>query len=240
MVKITKNEHGFSAIEMILIIVIVAIIGFVGWYVYHSMKNTSSTYYSATTISSNNSPKFSKNNEHNATTSSSTDQYVGWKTAILQYEQLSFKYPENWSLTNKSTASPKSSGGCVYPGSDIATINGPNDEQVILSSGSASCNSGGGGQVQVRSTPITVLKSSDYLMFQNTSGVVTPVSACVSSTNSTTVDPVVQSRNVYVYSTSKPAYDTFCFYNSADKTVAALESDSGLTTAKLILKSMAY
>ncbi len=34
-----KNEAGFSAIEGLLILVLVAIIGFVGWYIYHRQHN---------------------------------------------------------------------------------------------------------------------------------------------------------------------------------------------------------
>lgn len=55
MSKITNNEKGFSAVEGLLILVIVAVVGFVGWYVNNTNKKTNSTY-NATTQSSQSTP----------------------------------------------------------------------------------------------------------------------------------------------------------------------------------------
>jgi hypothetical protein len=40
MSKIRHNQRGFSAVESLLVIVAVAIIGFVGWYVFHAKQTT--------------------------------------------------------------------------------------------------------------------------------------------------------------------------------------------------------
>jgi Tfp pilus assembly protein PilV len=45
--NIHKSQNGFSAIEALLILIIVAIIGGTGWYVYNSNKNTNNIYNSA-------------------------------------------------------------------------------------------------------------------------------------------------------------------------------------------------
>jgi predicted negative regulator of RcsB-dependent stress response len=46
-VKIRKHEQGFSIVEALLILVIVGILGFVGWFVWHSQKATDKAYSSA-------------------------------------------------------------------------------------------------------------------------------------------------------------------------------------------------
>ena len=52
MYKYSKNENGFSVVEVILIFVIVALIGVVGWLAYKDHGNTT-TRYTATTSSNN-------------------------------------------------------------------------------------------------------------------------------------------------------------------------------------------
>ena len=54
--KLSKNESGFSALEVILIIVIVALVGFTGWYVYSSQQKANKNL--AATTSGN--PTFKK------------------------------------------------------------------------------------------------------------------------------------------------------------------------------------
>lgn len=50
------DERGFSAIETVLVVVIVAAIGLVGWYVYRARQNTNKTYNAIN--SSSTSPGF--------------------------------------------------------------------------------------------------------------------------------------------------------------------------------------
>ncbi|HZL07568.1 MAG TPA: hypothetical protein VFC50_00030 [Candidatus Dormibacteraeota bacterium] len=53
-----QDERGFSPIETILVIVIVAVIGFVGWFVYHAKQTTDKSLNAANTTSNNAGPKF--------------------------------------------------------------------------------------------------------------------------------------------------------------------------------------
>jgi Tfp pilus assembly major pilin PilA len=46
------DEAGFSAIETVLVVVIVAAVGLIGWYVYHARQNTNNLY-NATNSSTN-------------------------------------------------------------------------------------------------------------------------------------------------------------------------------------------
>jgi len=46
-----KNQQGFGAVEGLLIVVVVAVIAFVGWYIYNGNKKASNTYNAASTSS---------------------------------------------------------------------------------------------------------------------------------------------------------------------------------------------
>ncbi len=60
MSKLKAKEIGSSPFKAALLFVIIALVGFVGWYVYNSAKNTNTTYESAAVINSNSPPKFTK------------------------------------------------------------------------------------------------------------------------------------------------------------------------------------
>jgi predicted negative regulator of RcsB-dependent stress response len=47
------DENGFSAVESILVLVIVAAIGLLGWYVYHVRQNTNGLYNATNSTSPN-------------------------------------------------------------------------------------------------------------------------------------------------------------------------------------------
>ncbi len=49
MKKINKNEHGFSYIEIVLVLVVVGVIGATGWYVWNIKKTTDYSYKNAAT-----------------------------------------------------------------------------------------------------------------------------------------------------------------------------------------------
>jgi competence protein ComGC len=55
--KIKKNQDGFGAIEMLLIIVIFVIIGSIAFYIYHSNKNVTKTYNSDNQTNNNSTAK---------------------------------------------------------------------------------------------------------------------------------------------------------------------------------------
>jgi hypothetical protein len=78
------NQKGFGAVEGLLILILVSILGFTGYYVYHSRNNATSTYNNAASTGTNvsNSPQ----NLKKYTDSSGT---------------YSFSYPENWAVSEK-------------------------------------------------------------------------------------------------------------------------------------------
>lgn len=82
--EIRNNQYGFSAVETALVLVIVGLIGFVGWYVWHSNKKADDTLSSANKTAQTNTPVRAKP----ATTVSYTDDS---KTYTLTY-------PKAWTI----------------------------------------------------------------------------------------------------------------------------------------------
>src|ERR1700677_551969 len=92
--RISKNQKGFGALEIILIIVVIILIGVVGYLVY---KNHHKAVLTKVVTITTTAPANSKG----STTSS--DPYAGWKPYELKYEQLSFEYPATWTPTDTSS-----------------------------------------------------------------------------------------------------------------------------------------
>lgn len=93
-----KQEQGFSAIEVIIILVIAGIIGFAGWFVYNrsQSKETSNTASPSTATSAT------------ATTAPvAVDPYADWQAYTMTSTDISFKYPKAWTATTSSSSSIK-------------------------------------------------------------------------------------------------------------------------------------
>lgn len=86
--KLQKDEKGFSAVELVLVLVIVALIGVIGWFVYknHNKTTNNSSVSSTSNSSASTQPK----------TTSAPDPYTGWQTYSSSSLGVSFKYPANW------------------------------------------------------------------------------------------------------------------------------------------------
>lgn len=81
-----NNHSGFSVVEALLMLLIVGILGFVGWFVYHSQKvadksyNAQSSAGQATTTADN----------------AKTEAMASWSTFNNETIGLTFKYPSDW------------------------------------------------------------------------------------------------------------------------------------------------
>jgi uncharacterized protein HemX len=83
MVSIKRDERGIGHLEGVLVIVIVAVIGFVGWYVYHTKQNSDTALNNAASTSNGAGPRFTKNTKSTAAANASTSN------ASLQTDQQS-------------------------------------------------------------------------------------------------------------------------------------------------------
>jgi hypothetical protein len=90
--EIRNNETGFSAIEVVLVLVIVALIGGVGYFVYknHHKATTTSVVTTANTKPTTNTT---------STKTTTTTQPSVNLTTIKASDGFSFSYPTDWSVT---------------------------------------------------------------------------------------------------------------------------------------------
>lgn len=91
-----KNESGFSVVEVVLVLVIVALIGIVGWLVYKDHHKTNTT--NVTTSSSNNPA---------TTTTTPTDTPSNLPQVFKANSYgFQFTYPQKWSVKSVAPTSP--------------------------------------------------------------------------------------------------------------------------------------
>lgn len=87
-----RNQRGMGAVEVLLILVVVGILGFTGYFVWHSQQSTSKTLdQTAKTDSSASAPATSQTKTAAPKMLSATmDPSIG--------KQISFSYPDTWKL----------------------------------------------------------------------------------------------------------------------------------------------
>jgi len=114
--KYKNNQKGFSAVEVILVLIIVALIGVVGWLV-HKNNNTSATTKARPNVSTP------------TNTAPVSDTYSGRKQYCSAHEKSCFKYPSSWSLTDNC-----SGGSDVCSDMDNVTVTSPNKSSIDFTS----------------------------------------------------------------------------------------------------------
>jgi|GEM_PF-343635 len=244
------SQAGFSAVEGLLLLVIAGIIGFTGWFVYHSRQMSNKDY----AASSSTAPSYKKSNVAKPSTGL-TGAYASWKTGTLQYEQISYDHPSDWKMVDQSFASDLKKG-CVTPGSDQVFLTSPSKNTVYFRTG-ISCIGDGGASV-IDNVPITTLGKSAYLDLENVpdlgGGVSTSIasSACLSATTSADAGVFFgASKNITDGSDTDPPVDQFCYYpydllydaaagDSAGMTASSMKTQPDFRAAVKIFESMKY
>lgn len=88
-----KNEEGFSAVEILIVVVAIGLVGAVAWQVYDrqlTSKKTDSTQTTTNTTGQKETPK-------------TADPYEGWKAGSFKHTKLSYKLPPNWQNISDNT-----------------------------------------------------------------------------------------------------------------------------------------
>ncbi|HSX05306.1 MAG TPA: hypothetical protein VLF69_02470 [Candidatus Saccharimonadales bacterium] len=83
----TMRQQGFATAEGLLVVVVLLILGFTGWFVWHSQKDASKTLNTTNTQTG---------------AANKTSPYAGWKTFTSTAEKFSIRYPANWTEDNWS------------------------------------------------------------------------------------------------------------------------------------------
>jgi len=118
-----KNQKGFTVAETLLVILIITVIGFGGYYVYHTNHNTTKIASASNKTSVNKSQQTSTNNP-----------YIGWNSYTLSQEKLSFKYPSSWKLINERYSRYNLNGNGIPLGDNI-TLKTPGSWSMTISAG---------------------------------------------------------------------------------------------------------
>jgi type II secretory pathway pseudopilin PulG len=89
---VKKNENGFSIVEVLLVFVVVALIGFIGWYVWQTKSNTDKNLTKSNTTSTSGASQIA----NTPAKQEAVDPYAGWKTYCDTATSGCFRYPSDW------------------------------------------------------------------------------------------------------------------------------------------------
>jgi hypothetical protein len=231
--KYMNSQAGFTAVEGLLIALVLAVIGFGGYYVWHSQQPKKTT--ATTPATTNGQSAITKQ-------TTTTDPYAGWKTGILKNEKISYHYPSNWTLVD-SSADPNKTEVCVTPGPDNVTLTGPHGGNVSFQIG-VPCRFNPDAQNIHSSTPINVLGQNAYLTLDGDTGPDSSqtYNACISQVSSP------QRVSLNAKNVTKGSYSVkivACYSPTSDATpqgtsVSGIEGSADFADAKLIFESMKY
>ena len=235
--KKINNESGFSAVELILVIAVIALLGVVGWLVY---KNNHKTAISTALANGTSVTTKTKTTSTSATT---VNPYSGWQSYTLKYEKLSFKYPANWVASDTSSS-----------GIDNVTFTASDGYSFGIEDGVPP----GGDPINIASSsPISVsfIGNSDYIVFTNPP---TPVPSVVAQPNIATGALLLTNPNNYLsYPADKNVTNTYntsygqsgsnlsvsmAYTTSPNNklTLTQAASNKEFIDSKLVIQSMTY
>jgi hypothetical protein len=235
-----KNEYGFGAIGILIILVLAAIAGS-GWLVLQNSKKAKSTASSDTNTTADTTPA-----------KQTTDPYVGWKSYSLKFEKASFKYPSTWQIKDTSAADVNTKGG----GIDVITLLGSNGFEMSIADGGP--NDYGfpmGGLTSVHTDPVTFLGKPAYMNLaqigSSNTGIVDKINLTATK-NSLTDFP--EDKNVIAPTYQRNTENKFLIlidynanvdFNSASPAyvhlpLATVLKDSNYLDAKLVIDSFTY
>jgi Tfp pilus assembly protein PilV len=240
--KINNNQKGFTIVEALLIILILAVIGFGGYYVYHTNNKTKSASASTTAA------KTSTANSTKSTVATAANPYSGWKTYTTKYEKITFQYPSNWTLKDNSLTMAEVNDdmapvNCTLnSGTDVVLLTSPSGSTLGMATGQE-CHSGAQEGTYVGFTPISVLGGSDYIAYETSPTDSSSVIAATISTSSTVGYDYPASKNI---TGSSNPWNQFTYTPTGTinpnqgEPLSTFESNPNLATSKLILESFKY
>jgi len=221
--KLKQNESGFSAVEVVLVLIIVVLLGVVGWFVYKNQKKTSPSTSTATspTPASNSAP----------TTTQPADLYEGWQTITFAPENLILKFPSDVKMQQPTKLVANDSTGSSV-GEYFTNLDNGFDIQIETLSNPSTNNSYGNTGKANEVGSFTSHGTKYYIV--NFDGIALNISACPDK--------------VCAYAShSNPKYGMLIFISYADPTKTQHQApdvipmdNSYIPTVEKILKSLSY
>ena len=144
-----KNQNGFGVVEIILVLIVIGVIFTLGWIAY-------SHYHKQTTLKNNTT--------QNTSTTVKKDDITSYKTYTTDIYNISFEYPDSWSLSDPVTSNEE---GNV---SRSVTVNTSNNTKVDFTVGIRGL--GGGcdapSTYEVIDTSVTSVRGQKQVSFSMT------------------------------------------------------------------------
>lgn len=239
MKQFRKNELGFSAVEVVMVVAIVALLGVVGWLVYKdhhktTAKNTPIVQPYKTTTPA---PK--------ANAPTAANPYAGWNTYTLKLEKITFRYPSTWQLTDKSDSND-----------DYEILTGPlsgtNNLTMVIGAGAAVSDVNLSSGPIVESDSVTFNSHPAFLDTDTSGGYVVEM---LLSQSSSKVGDLFPTQNITFNSeNSRILVQVFYSNNSCSSNcnpninygaaigepLSMFENDVNYKDAKLVVDSMSY
>lgn len=243
-------ENGFTVVETLLVILILAVIGFGGYYVWHNQhKSITSTTVTSTALKSHISTKTA------TATTQTPNPYAGWKSYTLTDEKLSFQYPSTWHLTDYTNTG---AGNQDYH-ADWVELTSSSGFDFTINDGL----NGGDPLSLASSDPISVTYNgqSAYMVFSHPGNPGAPgsvnnnaVGGFILLTNPNDQTSLPQNKNVTVHMASYYSSSTYSSSSSAPgqmsiignytsknfSSVKQAMQDKEYQNAKLVIESMHY
>ena len=141
--NIRKNETGFSAVEVVLVLVIVSLIGVVGFMVYKNHNKKTATNSVATTTTTK-----PTTTTQTKTTTPVPDPYAGWKTNCDTATNGCFRYSSDWDN--------------LIRGTDVTALGGNKSETLTLEYNEPTDANGGLGDFLTKSVDPVMISGSSY------------------------------------------------------------------------------
>jgi hypothetical protein len=240
--KQSLNSKGFGITGVLAVVLVLVVIVGGGFLVYHNNHKTKITTAVSSSTSSQSATKGSSK------TGAAVDPYAGWVTGTLQYEKATFRYPNDWQMSNASK-NESQTGGVSNPGADSVTLTSPSGQTVSLETGQPYTFQTGNASVLSGAQSLKSLGGTYYLDFFNRTGSYTDaVAGCLDKdpTMTSGQSPYVTSKNITLAPSSYAA-DLFCVQYAQNvqggvttKPAATFEQDASFADAKLILESLTY
>ena len=245
--KLKEDGAGFSVVELVLVIVIVALIGVVGWLVYKSHHKTN-------TVSINTTSTYKPAISTKTTTTKVTPSpYAGWNTYTLAKEKLTFRYPTTWAIENNNFTNSNNDGIQFVSKTDSSF-------EILIGAGQAVAAVGNyDGNCVQQADSVTFAGQTAYLDLVGFANTNTVPPSC--SPASSTIQSVILSKSSTDASATNffptknipqpttPSASEIVVYidynapngtGATNKTLSEIESDTDYKDAKLVVDSMSY
>lgn len=156
--NLKKNQSGMGVVEAFLILIVVAMLGFIGWFVWRAQQSADKTYEDTGKVTA-----------VQPSTAAEQKSVGKLKKYCVTYEKLCFNYPADWSVSATVDTAPQQQGMTSSPVDRIEVKNAAGAAVLKLADGYTGlggvCYPASAGQetavIEAKKTGIKAVASAD-------------------------------------------------------------------------------